>query len=198
MTTVSATHAKQNFAAILDQSQREPVRIQCHERDVAVLVSAEYEKMVRDRRREFDRLPASASASASQRHHRRNTTRNSRWTMTELRRLVLDTNVGVSAALRNESLPHRTLLKARLEARLLASDETLAEFREVLLRGKFDRYVEPISARGSYRNMCALALSCQSFRPSEPAATQKTRSSSNSQCMATPTRSSLGTPTCWT
>ena len=143
MTTVSATHAKQNFAAILDQSQREPVRIQCHERDVAVLVWAdEYEKMVRDRWREFDRLPASASASASQRHHRRNTPRNSRWTMTELRRLVQDTNVRVSAALRNGSLPHRTLLKARLEARLLASDETLAEFREVLLRGKFDRYVE--------------------------------------------------------
>ena len=41
MTTVSATHAKQNFAAILDQSQRGPVRIQRHERDVAVLVSAE-------------------------------------------------------------------------------------------------------------------------------------------------------------
>jgi prevent-host-death family protein len=41
MPTVSATHAKQNFAAMLDQSQREPVRIQRHERDVAVLVSAE-------------------------------------------------------------------------------------------------------------------------------------------------------------
>ena len=41
MPTVSATHAKQNFAAMLDQSQWEPVRIQRHERDVAVLVSAE-------------------------------------------------------------------------------------------------------------------------------------------------------------
>jgi prevent-host-death family protein len=46
MSTVSATHAKQNFAAMLDQSQREPVRIQRHERDVAVLVSAEeFEKI---------------------------------------------------------------------------------------------------------------------------------------------------------
>jgi prevent-host-death family protein len=46
MQTVSATHAKQNFAAILDQSQREPVRIQRHDRDVAVLISAEeYEKI---------------------------------------------------------------------------------------------------------------------------------------------------------
>jgi prevent-host-death family protein len=65
MPTVSATHAKQNFAAMLDQSQREPVRIQRHERDVAVLVSAEeYKELVRDRWREFDRLSAAASAQA--------------------------------------------------------------------------------------------------------------------------------------
>jgi len=41
MPTISATHAKQNFAALIDAAQREPVRIQRHERDVAVLVSAE-------------------------------------------------------------------------------------------------------------------------------------------------------------
>ncbi len=46
MQTVSATHAKQNFAAILDLSQREPVMIQRHERDIAVLMSAvEYDKI---------------------------------------------------------------------------------------------------------------------------------------------------------
>jgi prevent-host-death family protein len=57
MTTVSATHAKQNFAAILDQSQREPVRIQRHERDVAVLVSAEeYEQIHKMRVDELIRL----------------------------------------------------------------------------------------------------------------------------------------------
>jgi len=65
MAIVSATHAKQNFAALLDQAQREPVRIQRHERDVAVLVSAEeYERMVREQWREFDRLSALASAQA--------------------------------------------------------------------------------------------------------------------------------------
>jgi uncharacterized protein len=64
--------------------------------------------------------------------------------MTQLRRLVLDTNVLVSAALRIGSLPHRTLLKARMEGRLLASDETLAEFRSVLLRDKFDREVDRV------------------------------------------------------
>lgn len=46
MPTVSATYAKQNFAAILDQSQREPVRIQRHERDIAVMMSAvEYDRI---------------------------------------------------------------------------------------------------------------------------------------------------------
>ena len=65
MTTVSATHAKQNFAAMLDQSQREPVRIQRHERDVAVLVSAEeYERMSRERWSEFNSLSKIASEQA--------------------------------------------------------------------------------------------------------------------------------------
>jgi len=41
MTTVSATHAKQNFAAMLDLAQREPVRIRRHDREVAVLISPE-------------------------------------------------------------------------------------------------------------------------------------------------------------
>jgi prevent-host-death family protein len=57
MPTVSATHAKQNFAAILDQAQREPVRIQRHERDVAVVVSAEeYERIHKMRVEELIRL----------------------------------------------------------------------------------------------------------------------------------------------
>jgi prevent-host-death family protein len=46
MQTVSATRAKQNFAAILDLSQREPVMIQRHERDIAVVMSAvEYDRI---------------------------------------------------------------------------------------------------------------------------------------------------------
>lgn len=79
--------------------------------------------------------------------------------MTQLRRLVLDTNVLVSAALRNGSLPHRTLLNARMEGRLLASDATLAEFREVLLRDKFDRDVERVLREGlvqEYARLCTL------------------------------------------
>ena len=46
MQTVSATYSKQNFAAILDLSQRESVMIQRHERDIAVLMSAvEYDRI---------------------------------------------------------------------------------------------------------------------------------------------------------
>lgn len=57
MPTVSATHAKQNFAAVLDAAQREPVRIQRHERDIAVLVSAEeFESLHRLRVQELIRL----------------------------------------------------------------------------------------------------------------------------------------------
>jgi prevent-host-death family protein len=46
MQTVSATYAKQNFAAILDLSQREPVQIRRHERNIAVMMSAvEYDRI---------------------------------------------------------------------------------------------------------------------------------------------------------
>jgi prevent-host-death family protein len=65
MTEISATEAKQKFAALLDAAQRGPVLIRRHDRQVAVLVSAEeYETMVRDRWREFDRLSALASEQA--------------------------------------------------------------------------------------------------------------------------------------
>ena len=65
MTEISATQAKQRFAALLDAAQRGPVRIQRHERDVAVLLSAEeYERINRERWVEFDRLAATAAEQA--------------------------------------------------------------------------------------------------------------------------------------
>jgi|HubBroStandDraft_5_1064220.scaffolds.fasta_scaffold1787175_1 prevent-host-death family protein len=46
MRSVSATAAKQNFAAVLDNAQREPVMIRRHDRDIAVLVSpADYARL---------------------------------------------------------------------------------------------------------------------------------------------------------
>jgi prevent-host-death family protein len=64
-TEVSATQAKQQFAALLEAAQRGPVRIRRHRRDVAVLLSAEeYERMNRERWAEFNRLSAIASEQA--------------------------------------------------------------------------------------------------------------------------------------
>jgi prevent-host-death family protein len=65
MQTISATQAKQKFAALLDTAQREPVSIQRHDRDIAVLVSAEdYARMSGNQWAEFDRLMDLASAQA--------------------------------------------------------------------------------------------------------------------------------------
>ena len=65
MTTVSATHAKQNFAALLDQVQRGPVMIRRHDRDIAVVISAEeFERIRKDRWDEFNRLSAIAAEQA--------------------------------------------------------------------------------------------------------------------------------------
>lgn len=65
MRTVSATEAKQKFAEIIDTAQREPVRIRRHDRDLAVVISAaDYDRMVEERGKEFDRLSAIASAQA--------------------------------------------------------------------------------------------------------------------------------------
>lgn len=65
MQTVSATHAKQNFAAMLDAAQRGPIRIRRHDRDVAILVSPEDFERIQSRRWEqFDRLAAQASEQA--------------------------------------------------------------------------------------------------------------------------------------
>ena len=57
MTEISATHAKQQFAALLDAAQRGPVHIKRHDREVAVLISAEeYEKIHKMRVEELIRI----------------------------------------------------------------------------------------------------------------------------------------------
>ncbi|HTD55114.1 MAG TPA: type II toxin-antitoxin system Phd/YefM family antitoxin [Silvibacterium sp.] len=57
MRAISATDAKQNLAALLDAAQREPVMIRRHDRDVAVLLSADqYERMRGARVEEFQRF----------------------------------------------------------------------------------------------------------------------------------------------
>jgi prevent-host-death family protein len=65
MRVVSATDAKQRFAAILDAAQREPVLIRRQNRDVAVLISAEdYERMRAATVEEFLRASQALSREA--------------------------------------------------------------------------------------------------------------------------------------
>lgn len=56
------------------------------------------------------------------------------------RRIVIDTGVLVSAAIRPESIPALALEKAFLQFDICVSDETLRELATVLLRSKFDAY----------------------------------------------------------
>ena len=57
MRTVSATEAKQKFAAVLDAAQREPITIRRQNREVAVLLSAEeYERLRALNVEEFERF----------------------------------------------------------------------------------------------------------------------------------------------
>lgn len=58
------------------------------------------------------------------------------------RRIVLDTGVLVSAAIRPESVPALALEKALLQFDVCASQDTLAELDNVLGRDKFDRYAQ--------------------------------------------------------
>ena len=62
--------------------------------------------------------------------------------MSVLRRVVLDTRTLVSAALRIGSVPHQALLKALGSCELCASSATLHELEQVLMRDKFDRYLD--------------------------------------------------------
>jgi antitoxin Phd len=68
MKTVTATDAKQRFAALLDAAQREPVLIRRQDRDVAVMISAEeYERIrksnVVELLRTMDRISEQAAAN---------------------------------------------------------------------------------------------------------------------------------------
>lgn len=63
--------------------------------------------------------------------------------MSFARRIVLDTGVLVSAAIRPDSVPALGLEKALLNFDVCVSRETLAELVAVLSRPKFDRYAPP-------------------------------------------------------
>jgi len=55
---------------------------------------------------------------------------------------VIDTNTIISAALFRQSVPRQALDKAFASAILLVSEATTLELTSVLLRDKFDRYLQ--------------------------------------------------------
>jgi len=79
--------------------------------------------------------------------------------MSFARRIVIDTGVLVSAAIRPDSVPALAFEKALLQFEICASLETLEELEQVLLRSKFDRYL-PLEMRrefvDSYRRYVAM------------------------------------------
>lgn len=68
MRSVSATEAKQNFAAVLDSAQRGPVVIRRHDRDVAAIVSMQdLERIRKIHVEEFLQLSARIGKAAAAR-----------------------------------------------------------------------------------------------------------------------------------
>lgn len=70
-------------------------------------------------------------------------------------RVVLDTSTLVGAILLPQSVPRQAFMQALARGTLCASPATLAELEQVLLRKKFDRYLDRDSRLGffqRYRN----------------------------------------------
>ncbi|HET6546626.1 MAG TPA: type II toxin-antitoxin system Phd/YefM family antitoxin [Rhodanobacteraceae bacterium] len=68
MKTISASHAKQSFASVLDATAQGPVVIQRQKRDTAVILSMqEYERLARLNVAEFQRFCDSIGADAASR-----------------------------------------------------------------------------------------------------------------------------------
>jgi putative PIN family toxin of toxin-antitoxin system len=68
-------------------------------------------------------------------------------------RVVFDTSTLVSAALRVESTPALAFRKALASHEICTSPDTLQEFETVLLRAKFDRYLDR-GERGAFLDLC--------------------------------------------
>ena len=90
-------------------------------------------------------------------------------------RVVLDTNVLISAALTRTGPPRRMVDLVRADnGVLLLSDETFAELRHRILGSKFDRYVGSESRAAFVALLAAVAEWGRSPVPSSAAATPPT------------------------
>jgi prevent-host-death family protein len=68
MQYVSATEAKQTFAAVIDKAQREPVIIRKQNRDVAVIMSMEdYQRLTQANIQEFQQFRENIGRKAQER-----------------------------------------------------------------------------------------------------------------------------------
>ncbi len=68
MQYISATEAKQTFAAVIDKAQREPVIVRKQNRDVAVIMSMEdYQRITRINIREFQQFREGVGQKAQER-----------------------------------------------------------------------------------------------------------------------------------
>ncbi len=77
--------------------------------------------------------------------------------MASERRWVIDTNVLISRFLKEDGTPARAVDKAVASGQLLMSDDTLSEFRDVMMRPRFDRYHSPQTRRRLLEVTSALA-----------------------------------------
>lgn len=73
-------------------------------------------------------------------------------------RVVIDTSTRVGAVLRPDSLPRQALLGAMARATAYVSPATLAEREQVLMRDRFDRYVDQASRREFVRHYRATTV----------------------------------------
>ncbi|MCB0123154.1 MAG: putative toxin-antitoxin system toxin component, PIN family [Caldilineaceae bacterium] len=76
-------------------------------------------------------------------------------------RLVLDTNLVISAALMERSFARQVFEIALTQGEILISDETQDELTEVLMRPKFDRYISEEQRLLFLANFLQLAVSVE-------------------------------------
>ncbi len=69
-------------------------------------------------------------------------------------RVVVDTGIWISAALRPQSLPAQAIALAFARYEICASSETLQELQSVLARDKFDRYLPRPARDAFYDGVC--------------------------------------------
>jgi putative PIN family toxin of toxin-antitoxin system len=80
--------------------------------------------------------------------------------------VVLDASMVVSAALKVDSIPEQALLRAMdVPHRVILSREVEDEYREVLLRPKFDRFV---SAERRQQILDIIVMAAARVEPTEP------------------------------